>query len=582
MLSTQQAAAVNTDSNRALVLAGAGSGKTRVLTARIRHLIKNKASPSEILAFTFTRKAAGEMKERLADVHGVKMGTMHGVALSILQRFGEYASLRPGRITVYSPWEESYLVRDVAMELGHHSGKSWKGVKKKQIDSVFRLFYETGTRVLEGEREANQVMDWFFARCRENNALTYGMILTKFLEILPEIYKFLRFRHILIDEVQDIDPLQWEIINRMCALCGATLFAVGDVDQSIFSFRGADPKYLYDNQDYFDTYPLETNYRSDKNIVELSNRLIKNNLMRISKTMKGFEDAQTPTELMKNMDSEAIKDLIIGLNETGPDARRAVLARNHFMLFKLSDLLNNAGFPHEYIGKKAKLTNSEPFRRFHALIKLKVNPYDNFSFLLIKDILGLDRDQYRSIRLASMKRYESHFQTWQKTVSPQNDLQKWLQSPVDDISLAVAELKEAELGFDTDEILTFVYSWMIENYTKTIRDYLEWLATYDIHDEIKDEDGVNLQLMTIHASKGLEWPTVIIAGMNEGILPSKHAFVNQEELESERRLAYVAMTRAMDKLVLTCRPDEEGRHPVSRFVDEAKGVGVASGLCEAT
>lgn len=579
-LSKEQAAAVYTKSDRALVLAGAGSGKTRVLTARIQHLIEDcKASPHEILSFTFTRKAAGEMKERLETVigpkaHHVTMGTMHGVALNMLQRFGEYVGLKPGRITVYSSWEEQYLLKDVAMELGHHNGKAWKGIKKRDVDSLFHLYYTACFRDRTDNFEANEIMDAFFSRCKENNALTYGMILTYFRDLLPHISKMLNIRYVLIDEVQDNDLLQWDIVNQICRRCNALLFAVGDIDQSIYAFRGADPQYLVRNQNYFNIYRLQTNYRSDPYVVEAANSLIKHNINRLEKTMKAFEDPQTPVQQYIDMDSAYIVELIRHLNRNGPDANRAVLARNHFMLDKLSNLLTDAGIKHEHVGKKTALTRSEEFRKFHAFLKLVVNPYDNFSFLLTLPYLGISREKYRAIRVQAVQEYKSHFQVWCEREA-ESEWEKWFKaSGRGDISTALDWLKNVEFDFDTDDIFSFVHMWVLDNYDKGIDDYLAWLATYDLQDEMS-EDPKYLQLMTIHASKGLEWPTVIIAGLNEGIFPSKHAQNSMDELESERRLAYVAFTRAMDQLILTSRPmgrDEYGRQkngPLSRFILES-------------
>jgi len=586
-LSREQAAAVFTESRKALVLAGAGSGKTRVLTARKEYLITEcKVSPHEILSFTFTRKAAGEMKKRLESAIGSKafnvtMGTMHGVALDMLQRFGEMVGLKPGRITVYSSWEEQFLLKQVAIDLGYHSGKAWKTVKKKDVDRIFHLFYTSGARDNDAMHE-NIIMDAFFARCHENNALTYGTILTKFLSVLPRIAHMLNIRHVMIDEVQDNDPLQWEIVNELCRLCKAALFGVGDIDQSIYSFRGADPGYLVRNEWEFAVYRLETNYRSDGNVVQAANQLIEQNHNRLDKTMVAFEDSQTPIRTITGMDSQGIHNLIVQLNLTGPDAIRAVLARNHFMLEKLSTLLSESGIEHEYIGKKTALTRSEEFRRFHAFLKLVVNPYDNFSFLLIRDFVGITRDEYKDIRMRSIQEHKSHYQTWLDQDNA-NDLvpyAKWLKAcEPSDIYTVVDLLKDMDFGFDTDPIFDFVYGWMLENIDKPIDDYLNWLATYDLQDEIS-ENPANLQLMTIHASKGLEWPTVIIVGLNEGIFPSRHALKNEDEMESERRLAYVAYTRAEDQLILTSRPvqmDDDGRprSPISRFLQESKKVDVS-------
>ena len=295
-LSAEQSAAVKTASKKALVLAGAGSGKTRVLISRIQYLIENKkVSPHEILSFTFTRKAAGEMKKRLeteigSQAYKVTMGTMHGVALNYLQRFGELVGLNPGKITVYSSWEEQYLLKEVAMELGYHSGKAWKKIKKGDVEHVFNIFYTTGAWGCSDNEHEITLMEAFFARCKENNALTYGTILTTFWELIPEITQFLNIRHIMVDEVQDNDPLQWSIVNKLCRQCNASLFAVGDIRQSIFSFRGAYPEYLILNQNQFDLYNLQDNYRSLPDIVDAANKLISHNALNMGEPMTAIRD----------------------------------------------------------------------------------------------------------------------------------------------------------------------------------------------------------------------------------------------------------------------------------------------------
>ena len=264
-LDKQQYATVHTESEKALVLAGADSGKTRVLTERIGHLIENcKVSPFEIVAITFTRKAAGEMKERLANriqgAHKLTVGTMHRVALRMIQQFGDQIGLKSKQTTVYSECEASYLLREVAMDLGIYNGKSWK-VPKKDIDRVFANYYEHGQRPAE-ENSVNGLFKTFMARCRENNSLTYGGLLIGFEMLIPTIARFKKWRHILVDEVQDIDPLQWRIINDLVEATGASLFCVGDDSQSIYSFRGAVPEYLIEHQNEFDIYQLQSNYRS--------------------------------------------------------------------------------------------------------------------------------------------------------------------------------------------------------------------------------------------------------------------------------------------------------------------------------
>ena len=583
-LSKEQKKVVESESRKLLCIAPAGSGKTRVMISRIQHLIENcHVSPYEILCVTFTRKAAGEIKSRLKEEIGapankINAGTMHGLALNYLQRFGELVGLKPGKITVYSQWEETYLLKDTALELGYHNGKAWKGVKKGDIEGAFRLYYTTGQRLSgpwnKQDEKLNEIMNAFFARCHENNALTYGMILTKFLQLVPKISQFLTLRHIMCDEVQDNNPLQWEILNTLCSCCNASQFAIGDFRQCIFSFQGSDPEYLIRNQHLFDVYNLTDNYRSSANIVEAANRLISHCGVSIGEPMRAVRDKSYNIRIENGMDSENLLLFIDAYKDFGALGNTAILARNHGLLEKLSRLLTESEIKHEYIGKKSKLVRSEEFRIFHSFLKLIVNEFDNFSFLLIRQYLEVSAQEYQDIRLSSCVAYMSHFQTWKTT--PDNESytwQKWLKvSENQDMPSVIDMMKEIDFGFETEQIFNFVYAWILDHYEGTISEYLDWLATFDVQDEIK-EDVEGLQLMTIHAAKGLEFPTVIIAGLNEGIFPSKQS-ISKNDLEEELRIAYVAFSRAENQLILTSRPiekDEDGqiKNSVSRFIDWA-------------
>lgn len=572
----QQRAAVETESRRCLVLAGAGSGKTRVLIERIAYLIEHqKISPYEIMAFSFTRKAAGEMKTRLQERIGnkayhVTMGTMHALALGMIHRFGDLIGLRKTNVTVYGEWEEGFLLRDVAESVGVLKGKTWK-IPKKEIDAMLDRYYQTGAEPEEKHPGRNLFLA-FIQRCKENNSLTYGGLLTGLKLLIPELAKYLHIKHILVDEVQDIDPLQWQIIFQMEAAFNASLFVVGDMDQSIYEWRGAVPQYLLGIiDDGFDLYRLETNYRSVPEIVEASNKLIAHNIFRIPKTMRAAKISNSHAGVvgtMKDMDSERTLNLVPFF--TCPVV---ILSRIHGLLEKIDRLMTEKEIPHVYIGKDTALTNSEAFRRFHAFLKLIVNPYDNFAFLLIRDMIGLSPEEYSSIRIKAAQEGKSHFQVWFDE-SPW-DQDKWRLFFASDRSagpIYQAELIENILGL-SPESLKFISVWTEKNTKGTIQDYLDWLATYDIQDELKADEPQDITLMTIHACKGLEFPVVIVAGCNEGILPSKQA-LKAGDLEAERRLMYVAMTRAQDQLILTVRPESEENNgrvyesPISRFINE--------------
>ena len=579
-LSQEQHDAVFAQSKTALCLAGAGSGKTRVLVSRIGHLLEDcQVSPFEVVAFTFTRKAGSEMIERLEkeigpQVHKVTIGTMHSVALKMIQRFGEFIGLKPGKITVYSSWEEGILLKDVCQELGYHNGKTWKGVKKKEIDAAFYLFYTMKKR---NERDyiPTEIMDSFFLRCKENNALTYGMIMTSFMDIIPRIGRMIKYKHVLVDEVQDLDPLQWRITKLICAVCDASLFAVGDDSQSIYGFRGADPDYLIRNQEKFDIYKLKDNYRSDGKIVECANKLIRNNVNRLDLEMNPIRPEENEISVIPGMDSEKLMENLLQ-KPADFEGKVGVLGRNHFLLEKLSRLLEENEIDHDYIGKKTAFTRSEEFRRVHAFLTLAVNNFDNFSFLLVKEYLGIYIPEYKAIRMKAVKENKSHFQTWEALCEEGEQLEQFLIDylyHVSDNSFPgiLKWLEGINFGFNQLDVLDFIQEYLDSKHNPTIEEYLSWLALYDVQDEMTEESK-KLQLMTIHASKGLEFDMVIIAGMNEGILPSSRAMSSPSELEAERRLAYVAYTRARDHLIMTSRPvNLEAKflqHP-SRFIKES-------------
>jgi len=578
-LDLQQKAAVETTSRRALVLAGAGSGKTKTLIERIAYLVeKRRVSPYECMAFCFTRKAAGELKTRLEERIGkqayhVHVGTIHALALRMIHRFGDLIGLRKTNVTVYGEWEESFLLREVAADMGILKGKTWK-IPKKDIDAIFDNYYQKGKEPEEDDPRRGLFIA-FIQRCKENNSLTYGGLLIGMKLLIESMAKYLHVKHILVDEVQDIDMLQWQIILQMEELFKASLYVVGDIDQSIYEWRGAAPKYLVDNQMFFEVYRLETNYRSVPEIVEASNKLINHNVDRIPKTMKAAREemelvAKRP---MMNADSHEIAQYLNFLNEE----KIVVLSRIHALLEKLSSELTTLEIPHIYIGKEAALTNSEAFRRFHAFLKLLVNPYDNFAFLLIRELIGLTREQYSEIRYKAAQDGISHFQAW---MAVDNNTDYWAFFDTADEWTFDEMILNLSAGFkwpfEIAAILKFINGWENEADMKTpaLCSYLDWLATYDIQDEIKAEEAEGITLMTIHAAKGLEWPVVIVAGCNEGILPSKQA-LNNGDLEAERRLMYVAMTRAKDQLILTVRPEKEEKHgrlfesPRSRFIAEA-------------
>lgn len=573
-LTIEQQEAVKTTANRVLVVAGAGSGKTRVLTERVGRLFDAcNASPVEILAITFTRMAGQEMASRITDrlgIHGrrVEVGTLHGVALGMLKRFGEMVGFRPNSLSVYSEWQAQFLLEDCAVELGIKKGKSsWK-VPRKDIKAAMQTLESTGVMPPE-HSPIHALIKSFKRRCKENNACTYADLLTHFemLIDLGVIDQYTSWRHVLVDEVQDMDLRQWGIIEKL-SRC-RTLFAVGDIRQSIYSFRGACPQYLFDRVSSFTVYDLTANFRSSAVIVEAANRLIENNGMVLGEPMvpaATVEDASPEVHVAGEMDSASLAHTLAHRFQEPV----VVLSRVHGLLAKLSRELTERGIRTYYVGQDTATTRTEGFARLHAMFHLMANPFDNFSFLLARDLLGISMDDYRVIRKDAIAAGTSHFAALQARgfatdypgpgtplVEARDAIFKTMSYAAEDSDGLVASLN-------------FMESVSRRFPTMTVEKYLEYLATLDVQDEmLAVKDFPQVTLMTVHASKGLEFDNVFIFGANEGILPDKRAVNDPDELESERRLAYVAMTRAIKRLVFVVRPADEKTGPTSRFVSEA-------------
>ena len=585
-LDAEQLAATRTDSRQALVLAGPGSGKTRCITERAAWLIEERnVSPSELLLVTFTRFAANEMRTRLKDRIGrqadkVQIGTFHATALSLLRRFGDLLGYKPRALTVYSEHESDYLLKEVAIDLGVYNGKAWNP-RKGEIVKVFDRYYQEGFLPKE-DHPARRVFEEFNLRCYENNSLGFGGLMVQFRNLIPEISQYLHWKHLIQDEGHDADRLQIEILRLLQHTLNASIYVVLDLDQTLYSWRGACPDYWLDHQGEFDIFPLVNNYRSCRQIVEPASRLIEYNQDRIPCPMVATRLEEGTIKIMEGMDTEELYTKIFKRYEF--DKNTAVLARSHFLLKKLAERLDDGGIPYSYIGKKTELLSTDHFCMVHALLKLIVNPFDNFSFLVVRNLLGVSKKAYNEIRLTAAQEDKSHFKVWYDCaeIVPIRNLFQMDDGPdgvwsFREILLRVVDFLD-ESGADpffTREALSLAREWMADTPNGTLAEYLAWLATYAVQDEIREDDD-RMKLMSVHQAKGLEWNRVILIGLNEGILPSRQSVeAGDGEIEAERRIMFVACTRAKDTLILAVRPEQEttetGRvysNPRSRFLTE--------------
>lgn len=598
-LDDQQLVAVMSDHDKTLVVAGAGSGKTRVLVERIDHILNLGASPYEIIALTFTRKAAGEMKTRMETLMGrqarkITVGTSHSIAAEMIRR---YDPTRSGS-SIYGPIETNLVLKDVATEIGAFK-KTWKPARAI-IDKVMLDYATTGT-LPEPDHAAHDVFQAFRHRCAQNRALTYDDLLVEFWALIPTLSKYLNWKYILVDESQDLTPLQWEIINDISKYFGASIYAVGDLDQSIYRFRGAAPKYLLTNCQDYTTFVLETNYRSLPGIVDAGNKVIRNNKNRIEKTSAAFRgtfDAEVcPVKVIRDVDSAGIVSMV-GHRPKGEEV--AVLARNHFLLKKVSKLLTEKNIDHTYAGSKNDMLRELPAITLHSFLRLCVNPMDNFSFMVIRKIIGVTDQEYAEIRLKATMERVGHLSAWLTSKALNNRFSEFFrqnsgkgarlpEALIDLIEMAGLSTDPHDLtkcwNMDVAPVINFANGWINDNQNGDvlIQSYLDYLALFDVQDELAvggpDAPPLpSVTLSTVHAAKGLEFSTVIVAGLNEGIFPGGRVQDDPDEEEDERRLCYVAITRAKDRLFLTSRPertfdkyDHEHLNPVSRFVGEAMG-----------
>lgn len=574
-LDAAQSAAVTTDNKLTMVVAGAGAGKTRVLVERIAYLIEQKkVQPSEIIAMTFTRKAAQQMRDRLegrigSAAHKIEIGTIHALALKYLKLYGENLGLKSRQISVYGPWEEAFLLKDTA-----------KRTKTRGKITVMEEYYKYGIPPA-GDHPQKRLFDVFMHQLHQNNAVTYGMLVIGMGELVDDIVKR-QIRYLMVDEVQDIDAIQWGVIYKIRnANPDISVFIVGDIDQSIYEWRGAAPETMLTLEQVYQVHKLEINYRSRSEIVEAADRLIQHNIRRIPKRMLPFRqreagDESFPLVLATDIDSAAAARMIQYLNREGSSV--AVLGRTHVLLVKLSQELALLNVPHHYCGRDSKIMQSEPFRRAHSILQLMSNKYDNFSFALAREILGVTDDHYTSLMMRSVDKGISHLDSWMDD------------APLDWIgAFALAEegaplrelldgIRLCANGSGLDMAMNLKLATAMAEKNATLEEYLEYVVTYDIQEDVQsDLDGV--QLMTVHAAKGLEFPTVFLVGWNEGLLPSSQSI--PDEIEQERRLAYVALTRARDRLFVTVRPerteDKRGKvytNSASRFINE---LGVIDG-----
>lgn len=633
-LNPNQELAVTTVEGPLLVVAGAGSGKTRVLTTRIAHLIKaHHIPPYRIAAVTFTNKAAQEMRDRLHTLIGpsagqVVMGTFHSLCVRILRSEAAYAGYGPG-FQIFDEGEQLAVIREVCKELNldpqRIPPRGLLGAISRAKDELI-----TPEEYPAGGDYWEQIVVKVYAKYQEklmaSNALDFDdliMAVVRMFQRHPEVKRKYqeRFDHILVDEYQDTNKAQYVLVHMLAQRTG-NICVVGDEDQSIYAFRGADIRNILEFERDFPgatVVKLEENYRSTQNILGAANSVIKNNTERKEKrlwTKRAEGDKvvffQGATEWEEaRFTAEAIRELQKRDGRAFRDV--AILYRTHALSRVLEEEFMRSGVPYRIIAG-LRFYDRKEIKDLMAYLRLVHNPHNDISFLRV---VNTPRRGIGDVTITRLTAYAQQFGISLfsalsyldgvdglggkavRALQGFKELVDGWHSRLDELTvteLVTAVLEEsgylgelqAQRDRDAQERLENLKEFLslAQQFEDlgTLLEYVALISDVDTYDA--EADAVSM--MTVHASKGLEFPVVFIVGLEEGLFPHARSAEEAGQLEEERRLMYVAMTRAQERLFLTCAGQRTlfgatRLNAVSSFVGEIdpqyleeKGAGVPS------
>lgn len=599
-LNEEQRKPVTDTEGAVLVLAGAGSGKTRVLTSRIAYILREgKANLSQILAITFTNKAAGEMKERLNKMLGEDgdtrwICTIHSMCVKILRQFAEKAGFK-SNFSIYSETERANVIKKCFQELDFDDDKLLKNAKYHIANAkMLGLDPDQYGRKFKHERGMEDVVciyERYNRHLMQNNALDFDDLLLHTLRLLrndSEALEYLsdKFKYILVDEFQDTNAVQYNIIKLLAGRHG-NIFAVGDDDQSIYGWRGAEiENILRFDGDYPNAkiYKLERNYRSTASILKLANCIIKNNINRRGKQLwTDAGEGDKPEYYQADEEAgEALytaREISAAVARGGKYSDFAVLMRINALTRAYEQEFTKYGIPYKVFGG-FKFFERREIKDILAYLRLISNPFDDEAAERIINVpkRGIGgktiEAMYGYSQGAGLSLYDACVDCdslplargAKEKLKDFGSLIKGfilsaIEKPVNRLVrevLALADLRSAyDDGTDEgdgklanlDEFIASVDEFARLNPTATLDEYLNSVTLASDLDEMDGGDYVTLA--TIHAVKGLEFNNVFICGLEEGIMPSSRAESDGKSTEEERRLMYVAITRARERLYLT-------------------------------
>ena len=625
-LNKEQQQAVQHTEGPLLILAGAGSGKTKVLTVRIAHLLAQGVNPYEILAITFTNKAAKEMKSRVEGLVGdvanrIWLSTFHSFCAKFLRfeldNFLGYNS----NFTIYDTSDSQAVIKAALKALNlddkyYPVGAMIAAISDAKNKLLFASDFRKQARDFYQQKVAD-VYEYYERELRKNNALDFDDLLLVAVKLLQSNEAVLdkyskRFRYVMIDEYQDTNHAQY-LLAKLLASHWKNIAVVGDADQSIYAWRGADIQNILDfEKDYPNcrSIKLEQNYRSTKIILDAANAVIENNEGRPKKNLwtDKTEGAKIQHFTAQSEHEEAafIGDTIAKKHDIHgvPYGDMAVLYRTNAQSRVLEEALIKRALPYTMVGG-TKFYDRKEIKDVLAYLRVLYNPFDDLSLLRI---INVPKRSIGVTTVAKLQDYARANGTSLFMTLTQLHLVDTIKGKTKEkleefgilIFTLVAEMEDkavldilesildrtgylAQLEESTDpqdqaraenigELLSVAKDFQDTNPTGTVEDFLEQVALVNDVDSFEQEES-KVTLMTLHAAKGLEFPIVFLGGLEEGLFPHSRTLMNPEEIEEERRLAYVGITRAEKELYISNATTRTvfGRtssYLPSRFIDE--------------
>ena len=613
-LNTSQREAVTCTEGPSLIVAGAGSGKTRVLTYRIAYLLQQGVPASSIMALTFTNKAAREMKERImklvsaSEARYLCMGTFHSICTRLIRPHAEILGFTHD-FTIYDTTDMKSVLKGIGKELGldekvYKPAAVLSRISKAKNCGITPAQYGMNQQLLREDREMRMyetatIYELYQARLKAANAMDFDDLLINMLRLMdisPEVRAQYQqqFRYILVDEYQDTNYIQFLLVKRLTEPQN-NICVVGDDAQSIYSFRGADIRNILNFQQVYPQaklFKLERNYRSTQNIVNAANSLIHKNINQIEKTVYSEKEEGNPLALQAYMDdraeAEGVVKLIRFAHRTFGYDDIAVLYRTNAQSRAFENELRKHSIPYRIYGGTSFYQRKE-IKDALGYFRLAVNPRDNEALLRIIAFpgRGIGDTTMKKVAANAIEHHRAYLDVMRAPEETALDVSaatktklrgfatlmdqlRALSDEVDAYEFAEQTLRitgvqtaltldRTQEGIDraqnVQELLNAIREFVEQrqnegiDYTP-ITDFLSEVSLLTDQDDNLVDTTERVTLMTVHAAKGLEFPVVFIAGLEENLFPSQFC-VKPQEIEEERRLLYVAITRAMERCYLS-------------------------------